>query len=228
MSKAAERPLSGIGRRRALARREQNPSWLERRAAVLAAAAEVFREKGYLAASMGEIAARFGSPTANLYYYVESKQEIFHGLVVQAIRANVELVEKAAAAKGSAVDRLGDVVVALADSYQQHYPYLHLYVQEDMRRLSESSSPDDRELGELGARFDRGLDAIIRDGLADGELRADLDPSMARFAILGALNWMHRWFVPGGRFSGEQVGEMFREILLPGLVSPKRTGRRKG
>jgi TetR/AcrR family transcriptional regulator, cholesterol catabolism regulator len=216
---AAGRPVSAIGRRRALARKEQNASWVGRRRAILAAGADVIRSKGYLAASMGDIAARFGSPPANLYYYVEGKQEIFHALVVQAIRANVELVETAAETAGPAADRLASVIVAIAGSYEEHYPYLHLYVQEDMRRLSESASADDRELSELGARLDHGLDRIVRDGIESGELRADLDPAMARFAILGALNWIHRWFVPGRRLSGKETGEAFREILLRGLLS---------
>jgi AcrR family transcriptional regulator len=217
MTMPAEKSLSAIGRRRALARREQNASWVERRNGVLAAGAEAFRAKGYLAASMGDIAQRFGTAPANIYYYVESKQEIFHALVVRAVRANVDLVEAAAAADGPANERLSGVIVAVARSYEEHYPYLHLYVQEDMRRLSDSASADERELSDLGRRFDHALAAIITDGIASGVLRADLDPVMARFAVIGALNWTHRWFVPGGRLDGEQVGEAFRAILLRGL-----------
>lgn len=224
MPEAAQQPQSAIGRRRALARREQNASWVERRNAVLAAGAEAFRAKGYLAASMGDIAQRFGTPPANLYYYVESKQEIFYALVLQAVRDNVALVESAAEAPGSAADRLSSVIVGLATSYERHYPYLHLYIQEDMRRLPASPSTDDHELRELGARFDRALDRIIRDGIAAGELRADLDPDMARFVVLGALNWTHRWFVPGGRLDGAEVGEAFRSILLRGLLAEPQEG----
>lgn len=219
MASPAEQPLSAIGRRRALARREQNASWVQRRNEVLAAGAEAFRARGYLAASMGDIAQRFGTAPANIYYYVESKQEVFHALVVQAVRANVAHVEEAAASRGPAAERLSAVIVGLARSYEEHYPYLHLYVQEDMRRLSDSASSDERELSELGERFDRALAKIIQDGIDAGELRPDLDPAMARFAVIGALNWTHRWFVPGGRLDGEQVGEAFRAILLRGLLA---------
>jgi AcrR family transcriptional regulator len=186
---------------------------------VLAAGAEAFRAKGYLAASMGEIAQRFGTAPGNIYYYVESKQEIFHALVVKAVRANVARVEEAAATRGPAADRLSSVIVELARSYEEHYPYLHIYVQEDMRRLSDSASPDERELSELGERFDRALAAIIDDGIASGELRPDLDAGMARFAVIGALNWTHRWFVPGGRLTGAQVGHQFADLFLNGVLS---------
>lgn len=215
----SDRPVSSIGRRRALARKEQNPSWVARRSEVLAAGAEVFRRKGYLAASMSEIAQHFGAPTATLYYYVESKQEIFHALVVQAVEDNVALAEQAAEMSGSVVERLSSVIRGLARSYDEHYPYLHLYVQEDMRRLSTSASPNDQELSELGARFDQAFGRLIRTGVESGELRGNLDPDMARFAILGALNWTHRWFVPGGRLDGAQIGEAFRDLLLPGLLN---------
>jgi AcrR family transcriptional regulator len=210
---------SSIGRRRALARREQNASWIERRNEILTAAADAFRAKGYQAVSMSDIAHRLGGDRASVYYYFASKQEIFHGLVEQAVRSNVELVEATAVADDTATARLDTLIQSLAESYEQHYPYLHLYVQEDMRRLSDSDSTDDQHLRELGNRYDAAVMRIIRDGVASGEIRADLDPDMVRFVVMGALNWTHRWFVPGGRMTGTEIGRAFSDILLRGVLA---------
>ena len=91
------------------------------------------------------------------------------------------------------------MIVTVARSYGRHYPYLHLDVQEDMRRLSDFASPADRELSELGERFDRAMDAIVRERMRRGDLRVDVDPTMARFVIVGAVNWTQRWFFRRGK-----------------------------
>jgi AcrR family transcriptional regulator len=219
VSQAADDQPSLIGRRRALAKRERNATWLERRSQILEAAADAFRAKGYQAVSMSDIAHRLGGDRASVYYYFASKQEIFLALVDSAVEANVELIEGLAASPESATVRLGKIIESLAESYESHYPYLHLYVQEDMRRLSTSDSPEEKRLFELGGRYDDAMTRLATDGVASGEFRDDIDPQMLKFAVLGALNWSHRWFVPGGRLNGTQVGRAFSDIFLRGVAA---------
>ena len=75
---------SGIARRRAAAREEANPSYLERRAEIVRAAARVFKAKGLQGANLGDIAVESGADRASLYYYVGSKEELFHEAVREA------------------------------------------------------------------------------------------------------------------------------------------------
>ena len=221
MSEPAADESSGIGRRRALARRERNASWLERREQILAAAADAFRAKGYQAASISDIATRLGSDRANVYYYFASKEEIFLALVRQAVESNVADVEAAAGETGSPTDRMLRVIEALAASYEQHYPYLHLYVQEDMRRLSDDGSEAEKHLRDCSRRYDEALLTIARDGVRSGEFRPDVDPQMLKFAVLGAVNWTHRWFTPDGPMTGAQIGRAFSDIFLRGFIREK-------
>jgi AcrR family transcriptional regulator len=219
--------ISSIARRRSQARREGGAGYLERRQQFLAAAAEVFRTKGYQAASMNDIAVRSGGDRASLYYYFGSKQEVFTELVRQAVTDNVALAERIAASDDSSVARLRIMVVSLIESYERHYPYLHLYVQEDMRRLSEGGAESDQDLVDMGRRYTRAVSAVAHEGVASGEFRRDIDPEMLTFAVLGAVNWCHRWFVPGGRLTGTQVGEAFADIVLHGAVADPGQGPSK-
>jgi hypothetical protein len=41
---------------------------------------------------------------------------------------------------------------------------------------------------------------------------------MVTYTILGAVNWMHRWYRPGGELTGAEVGEIMSGILLRGIV----------
>jgi hypothetical protein len=108
-------------------------------------------------------------------------------------------------------------VQALLEAYERHYPFIHLYIQEDMNRVPGDGSTAGEELKALGVRYELAIERITRDGIASGDFRADLDARLTMFAILGAVNWTHRWFVPGGRLSGAQVGQMFAELFLNGV-----------
>src|SRR6266568_1035002 len=65
-------------------------------------------------------------------------------------------------------------------------------------------------------RFDRGIRRILREGMAAGAF-APGDPKLLTFAILGAVNWITRWFDPKGPARSEEIGRAFADFLLAGL-----------
>jgi AcrR family transcriptional regulator len=58
-----------------------------RREAILAAAEEAFRERGFEAASMADVAARVGGSKATLYNYFSSKEQLFAAVMLKAAKA---------------------------------------------------------------------------------------------------------------------------------------------
>jgi TetR/AcrR family transcriptional regulator, cholesterol catabolism regulator len=210
---------SSIGRRRSHARRDPSVSYIERRERLLAAAAEVFKDKGLDATSINDIAERMGTDRASVYYYYGSKQEIFLALVRQAVEEIVLGAEGIAAAGGSSAKRLERLVQALLEAYERHYPFIHLYIQEDMNRVPGDGSMAGAELQALGLRYEAAIERITSEGVASGEFRADLDARLVMFAVLGAVNWTHRWFVPGGRLTGAQIGHQFADLFLNGVLA---------
>jgi TetR/AcrR family transcriptional regulator len=65
-------------------------------------------------------------------------------------------------------------------------------------------------------RFDRGMRMILEEGIATGVF-APGDPKLVGFAMLGALNWIARWFNPGGPASSDQIATRFADYLIAGL-----------
>ena len=61
--------------------------------------------------------------------------------------------------------------------------------------------------------FDRGMRAIIRQGMDEGLFAAG-DPKMMEFAIMGAVNWISKWFDPAGPMTSQQIGEAFADYLV--------------
>lgn len=208
-----------IGERRVQARSEPSPAYLERRAQLLKAASEVFRRKGLQATSINDIVTEFGGDRASVYYYFPSKEAIFHELVGEVITEMVEAAEALAASDRTAARKLELLIEGAFDAFERHYPYQYIYIQEDLSRVRRSESASARRLVVLGARYEAAILGVVRDGVASGELRTDVDPHLFTLAVLGAANWSHRWFRPGGRLPGAEIGRELAGYLLRGALS---------
>jgi TetR/AcrR family transcriptional regulator len=72
-------------------------------------------------------------------------------------------------------------------------------------------------------RFDRGVREILREGMAEGAF-APGDPKLLTFAMLGAVNWITRWFDPSGPATSTEIGRVFADYLLRGLRAEEPAG----
>ena len=66
-------------------------------------------------------------------------------------------------------------------------------------------------------RYERGLRKIIEEGIRDGEFRT-VNSKIAVFAILGAINWIARWYQPEGSIHTAELGTEFADHLVGGLT----------
>jgi TetR/AcrR family transcriptional regulator, cholesterol catabolism regulator len=222
----ADTGTNSISQRRRSARLEASAGYEQRRQRLLEAAAAVFAEKGFGATSVNDIAARLGSDRASVYYYYGSKQEIYLDLIRRAVEQIVVLAETTAADSGPATVRLRHLFETTLDGFERHYPYLHIFIQEDVRRFAPEDGPGNVELEAWGTRFEKAFGTVIKDGIAKGEFRTNLDPRLALLAMLGTINWSHRWFLPGERLTGEELGTGFVEIFLEGIRAPRSRSSR--
>ena len=65
-------------------------------------------------------------------------------------------------------------------------------------------------------KFDHGLRRIIEQGIAD-RIFTQTDAKLESFAILGAVNWIPRWFNPEGPASSDEIADRFADFLIAGL-----------
>jgi TetR/AcrR family transcriptional regulator, cholesterol catabolism regulator len=65
-------------------------------------------------------------------------------------------------------------------------------------------------------RFDHGLRRILEDGIRSGVF-ADADAKLLSFAMLGAVNWIPRWYNPDGPATSQEIADRFADYLIAGL-----------
>ena len=210
-----------ITQRRLLARKSDDPNYRKQREELIAAAARVFRRKGFQAAKLQDIAEEVGKNRITLYYYTSGKDELFQEIVAEVVLGNVEMVEKLYAQELPSTSKLRYLCTRLMASYEAHYPYLFVYIQEPMTQLDDSTEWG-LMMKSLQGRFDEATKGIIRQGIEDGSFRISSNHiTMIANAILGMLHWSHRWFQLEKGMSGESIGLIFADLVLNGLATSR-------
>jgi AcrR family transcriptional regulator len=181
---------------------------------IVAAAAAIFKEKGYQAATTRDIASAVGIQQATLYYYVSSKEELLYLVVREPIAqlyAEVETIMKASWPARVKIERGLQAHLA---AFDENYPHMFVFVQE----LHNVVQALQDRLRDFPRRYQYLWEDILRQGVTAGELREDLDVESTTLMILGMCNWMFRWYRKGGRLDTATLARQYASALLDGIV----------
>jgi TetR/AcrR family transcriptional regulator, cholesterol catabolism regulator len=213
--------MSELARKRQQANLDPSKAYARRRKAMIDAAAQVFRAKGLSDTSLNDISASMGVDRASIYYYFGSKEQLFRAVILESVEDVVTRAKAISESPGSVRSRLTALIAHIVCSFEHCYPSLHIFVQEDMRRLDKSgcaqADTEARRLAELAEIYMATLENLISEGVASGEFRDLGAPRQVALVVQGAVNWMHRWFTPGGELVAGELAHLFVGILLDGL-----------
>ncbi len=147
----------------------------------------------------------------NLYYYFRSKEEILfacHQYSLDQILAQLKEVEQSDLAPDQKLRRLIVFSVhTILDELHGTALFLELEALSPAHMKAVIARRD---------QFDRGLRAILDDGIRLGTFGA-ADVKLLSFAILGAVNWIPRWYDPKGPATSQDIADRFAEYLIGGL-----------
>jgi TetR/AcrR family transcriptional regulator, cholesterol catabolism regulator len=212
--------LSGMGRRRAAAKDEGGPAYLERREEIKQAAGELFKRHGYRGTSMARVAEALNLDRATLYYYVGSKEELFDDVVSQAVRANVEVAESILAREAPAASKLHELITSLMSSYADNYPFLYVFIQENLSQVARNRSAWSSQMRTLNKRYEDIVVQIIQQGIDEGTIRPVAEAWVQAYGLIGMVAWTNRWFHPGrSAVSAASIGESYASMLLGGMLA---------
>jgi AcrR family transcriptional regulator len=184
-----------------------------RRVEILRAALRAFRDKGYHASTLDDIAQQLGVRKTALYHYFPDKEAILHACHREGLEEVAGIV--------AAARRRPSFAEQLAHAIREHVRVMTDTL-EGSSLAFEVSALSPRHQAEVIAardRYEQALRDIIRGGVAAGEFRA-VDPKLAVFAILGAINWVARWYSPTGSVHPPTLGAHFADHLVRGLLAP--------
>jgi len=181
------------------------------RVEILKSAAAAFRRLGYHGATVEQIAAALRMKKGNLYYYFRNKEEILFACHEYSHDRLQELLDEVVRSTAPPDAKLRRLIVSAVRVILDELHGTALLL--DLEALSPAHL---KSIIVRRDRFDRGMRMILEEGIATGVF-APGDSKLVAFAMLGALNWIARWFNPAGPASSEQIATRFADYLIAGL-----------
>jgi len=190
-----------------------------RRRAIEDMASALFRERGYAATSVRDIARALDLQGASLYAHVTSKEDVLWAIVDRAASTFETAADRAAASSrdGDAASRLAALVRAHVAVIAADPELAGVFITE-WRHLSPARR--DAVLTRRDAYEER-FRAIIVDGMAAG-LFSPTDPAIAATFVLTALNGLAGWYRPGGRLTPDRIADHYAELAVRTVTEDHR------
>jgi TetR/AcrR family transcriptional regulator, cholesterol catabolism regulator len=180
---------------------------------VRAAALRLFKEKGYHATSMRDIADAVGINKGSLYSYIKSKEDLLVPVFDQAQGMLTSQIEEIAAdTEASPTERLKRALHAHVTAVAENLDVLTVYLSEWRQLAAESLATNRNQRERYASMFHQ----ILRDGIATGEFR-EMDTRIVMLGMIGMCNYLFRWYRPDGRLAPDQIADELIEMVIRGV-----------
>jgi AcrR family transcriptional regulator len=183
------------------------------RVEILQSAACAFRKLGYHGATVEQIASSLRMKKGNLYYYFRNKEEILFACHQYSLDRLLNLLEQVEASDLAPEEKLRRLIVSFVHTILDELHGTALFL--DLEALTPAHL---KAVIVRRDQFDRGMRRVIAEGTHSGTF-GEIDAKLLSFAILGAVNWIPRWYNPQGPSTSQEIAERFADYLIAGLRS---------
>ena len=187
-----------------------------RRQQIEDAASALFRERGYAATSVRDIAQALNLQGGSLYAHMASKEDVLWSIVSRAAdRFNAE-VAPVAAERASGPIRLRKMIRAHVEVVTSDQKNAAVFLHE-WRFLSQERRD------QMAARRDA-YEALFRrvidEGIGTGDFEA-VDSRLTAMAILSSLNGIATWYRPAGALGARDIADQYADLFLRALTTAR-------
>lgn len=201
-------------------KRERLPAQSDGRASeVFRTAAQIILEKGYDATSVSDIARALGITKAGLYHYIHGKTQLLFEIMQYGLDELDREVAQPAKKIEDAEERLRFMIERHARIVTRGHGAVTILVDET-RALTPQQNRVITRRKRAYLDFLRGTLGDLR---TDGRLR-HINITVAAFGILGTINWLSRWYQPGGALDENEIASQVVAIALHGLTQVRTRG----
>ncbi|HYV93144.1 MAG TPA: TetR/AcrR family transcriptional regulator [Chitinophagales bacterium] len=185
---------------------------IKRKDQITRVAMNKFREKGYRAVSMRELANHVGIEAASFYNHFDSKESILKEICFRMANEFFSGVEEALKEEKK-LDKMLEHAIrshikVITANLDASAVFFH-----DWRYLSE---PYLSEFKEMRKQYENIFRKIIREGMIK-KIFGKQDETFIMLMIFSSLNWVYEWYDPEGKFSPEQIAENLAKLILDGI-----------
>ncbi len=180
---------------------------------IIETAARLFRDKGYRATSMRDLADAVDLKASSLYSHIKSKEELLRDICFENAHRFVNSMEAIEQEYNEPLDQL-KALVALHITIALQDPTSITSFNDEWQHLSE---PFLSEFLSLRKDYEKRFQQIIDAGKAKGVIK-NLPTNMIFYTLLSSLRWIYDWYKPERNQDTTDIVEHLQEIILGGIV----------
>jgi len=193
------------------------PKVQAKRDQILDAAVAAFRKKGYAGTSIEDISRQLHLTKGSLYYYFHDKEDILFACHERSLDHLLSVGRAARRRHRGPEAALEELIEKHAEIMVEEFRGTALALEVDAL-----TGPRLKRVVRRRDQYEGILRGVIEEGVRSGAFRP-VDSKLAAFAILGAINWMARWYREDGGAHPREIGHFFADLYLRALKSRGRT-----
>lgn len=183
-----------------------------RKDVIIAKAAKLFREKGFSATSMRDLAEHVGVEAASLYNHISSKAEILQEICFKVANNFLSHIEEVDAAHDSSISKVEAIlrfhIQQMIDNYEE------VYVSD--REWKHLTDPYLSNMQGQRRAYRQRIASIIEQGIQRGEIKT-IDAPTVVLIMLHAVSGIESWHRSKKKIEPKMLEDNMVQILIEGL-----------
>ncbi|MGK0385434.1 MAG: AcrR family transcriptional regulator [Patiriisocius sp.] len=184
-----------------------------RKEEIVAVAATLFKEKGYSAVSMRDIAQEMDIKAASLYNHIKGKQEILSTLVMYVAKEFTNSMHGITSETGTPLTRIKKIIEVHIDITVNHAEGIAA-LNNDWMHLD---GQDLLDFVAMRDQYESNFRSIIKEGIQEGEIQPK-HPEVILFSILSTLRTLYLWNEKRGKLEVNVLKKELVSVLISGIV----------
>jgi AcrR family transcriptional regulator len=202
-----------------LPRREREK--LRQRQEMLAAALDLFSEKGYHNVSMHQVAEQAEFAIGTLYKFFQNKEDLYKALVLEQCDRFRDAIVRAIEKPDDEVEKLRDYVRAKGEIFRSNLPFIRVYLAESRGASFNIKAGLDEEVRRGYYDLLERLASIFESGINSERFKSIAGPYYLAVALDSAVNAFHLlWLDAPERYPYPEDPDIILDIFFKGLVEP--------
>jgi len=190
---------------------ERSDEFERKRTAMVQTAAYLFNRTGFHATTINDISNELGISPAAVYYYFSDKTDLLYHCHLSAIEKSLLLAQDSEERGGRGIEKLERYILSQFQALISKEGTAWVFG--DISALK----PDQRK--DIVARsrdVDNYIFAFIEQGVTDESIATN-NPRVTEFFMIGALNWVPRWYRPDSELTAADLAEIFLQFAFDGM-----------
>ncbi len=185
----------------------------DRKTEIINIAAKLFKEKGYSAVTMRDIAQAMDIKAASLYNHIKSKQEILVLIIIELAEEFTHVMNEIVSSDKSAIAKTEKVIQLHIDITLRNSDALAC-LNNDWMHLT------DNELAyfiKMREDYENNFRTIIKKGILDGEIK-NYNLEVIVFSILSTIRTLYLWYGEKNSLTPAVLKSNMKQVLLNGII----------